>query len=94
MGNCDKAGFAPKISVTSSDLDFLISLVSFNLGVFIMGETVWKSVDTADIHVLDLEDAETDWNLVLVSKRNRIMNNASIAFADFAVEYYANKTWF
>lgn len=91
MSNCEKAGFAPNIILSSSDCDFLASMVSRNWGIFLTAQPVWDSVDTSNIHLLDLSDGDTGWDLALIRKKERMMNNASIAFASVAEEFFADK---
>ena len=54
-----------------------------------MGQPLWDSVDRREIHLLDVTDADVSWDLVLASKKGRILNNAGLAFAELAKEYFA-----
>ena len=89
VSNCEAAGFTPNIALSSTDCDFLASLVGRNCGVFLMGQPLWDSVDRREIHLLDVTDADVSWDLVLASKKGRILNNAGLAFAELAKEYFA-----
>ena len=89
VSNCEAAGFTPNIALSSTDCDFLASLVGRNWGVFLMGQPLWDSVDRREIHLLDVTDADVSWDLVLASKKGRILNNAGLAFAELAKEYFA-----
>ena len=90
LSNCEKAGFTPNVVLSSSDCNFLASMVSRNWGIFLTAQPVWDSVDTSNIHLLDISDGDTSWNLALISKKERMMNKASIAFASTAEQYFAN----
>ena len=46
-------------------------------------------MDRREIHLLDVTDADVSWDLVLASKKGRILNNAGLAFAELAKEYFA-----
>ena len=91
MKNCENAGFTPNVALSSTDCDFLASLVSRNWGVFLMGQPIWDSVDNKNIRLLDVTDADVTWDLGLVSKKGRVMSNASVAFAELAREYFSEK---
>lgn len=56
-----------------------------------MGQSVWDSVDTRNIHLLDITDADVTWDLVLASKKGKLMSNAALAFAELAREYFVSK---
>lgn len=88
--NCDEAGFTPNIALSSTDCDFLASLVSRNWGVFLMGQPLWDSVDSRNIRLLDVTDADVTWDLGLVSKKDRMTTTANLAFAELAREYFQN----
>lgn len=90
MKNCEEAGFTPNIAVTSSDYDFLASLVSRNCGVFLMGRAMWMTVNLSKIKLLEVTDANMVWNLCLVSKKGRVMSNAALALAALTREYFAD----
>lgn len=91
MSNCEAAGFTPNIVLSSTDCDFLASLVGRNWGIFLMGQPLWDSVDNRQIHLLDVTDADVSWDLVLASKKGRVLSNASLAFAELAREYFESK---
>lgn len=88
MKNCSEAGFTPNVVLSGTDCDFLASLVGHNWGVFLTGQSVWDSVDTRDIHLLDITDADVSWNLVLASRKGKRMSNAALAFAELARQYF------
>lgn len=88
MKNCEAAGFTPNIALSSTDCDFLASLVSRNWGVFLMGQPLWDSVDNRNIRLLNVTDADVTWDLALVSKKDRMMTNASVALVELAREYF------
>lgn len=92
MKNCSDAGFTPNVVLFGTDCDFLASLVGQNWGVFLTGQSIWDSVDTRNIHLLDITDADVTWDLVLASKKGKLMSNAALAFAELAREYFASKT--
>ena len=81
MRNCEQAGFTPNIVLSSSDCDFLANMVSRNWGIFMTSQAVWDGVDCRNIRLLDITEADVSWNLVLASKKDRVMSNAGIAFA-------------
>lgn len=88
MRNCEKAGFIPNIVLSASDCSLLANMVSREWGVFLTAQPIWDSVDTSNIHLLDINDADTSWDLALIRKKERMMNTASIVFASMAEEFF------
>ncbi len=92
LKNCERAGFTPRIGLSSSDCDFLANMVSRNWGIFMTAQPIWDAVDCRNIRLLDVYDADVSWNLVLVSKKDHVMSNAGIAFAQLAEQVFRPHT--
>jgi len=91
MLNCEAAGFTPKIAMRSNDMDFLASLVEANWGVFLMPESLWKAFEYKNVRMLNIIDANIDWELGLIYKKDAPMSTACQMFLELSQKYFERK---
>lgn len=88
MQNCEKAHFTPKIAMRSNDMDFLASLVERNWGVFMMPRPLWKVFNYPNVRLLDITDADVDWDLGLIYRKDVPMSNACQSFLTLSSSFF------
>lgn len=82
---CINEGFQPNILFKSSQWDFMSEMVSANLGVTILPESICNRVDKQNIKIINLIPT-TFWNLAVITKKNKYVSNAARTFIDFILK--------
>ena len=71
------AGFRPHVAYQSTYWDFITEMVSQNLGISILPESVGKKVDQRIIKVIPIENPSISWKLGIISKKGRYISYAA-----------------
>lgn len=77
---CHKAGFEPKVVAQSSQIDFMIELVTAGLGVTFLPRMVAMQREHKHIHSLLLKEPELQWNMAMTWRRNSYLSEAAKAW--------------
>jgi len=85
---CHRAGFEPKVVAQSSQIDFMLELVSAGLGVTFLPRMVATHRATRKIHSLLLEP-ELQWNMAMTWRRNSYLSEAAKAWLSLVKEVHA-----
>ncbi|MDZ5710928.1 LysR family transcriptional regulator [Jeotgalibacillus haloalkalitolerans] len=76
---CIEEGFTPQIAYESSQWDFIVGMVSKNLGVTLMPEQIGRRVADPDVRMVNLSKP-FPWVLGIISAKNRYMPYATKEF--------------
>lgn len=77
-------GFEPNIIFKSSQWDFMVEIVAANLGISILPESICNRANNNQVRFVDLEPI-TNWELVIITKKDRYLSVASRRFIDFVL---------
>ncbi len=83
MAACREAGFQPKISLLSSQWDFMVELVSRNRAVSILPKPVLDKYPSAEVVGIPLTDSMKYWDIVLAWNKQKYMPKACRLFVDY-----------
>jgi DNA-binding transcriptional LysR family regulator len=85
--SCRRAGFTPRVAYACSVVPSILSLVEEGLGIALLMEQAVKTLHTPNIKIIELNDLLLG-DLVLVIAKERALNQASIAFRHFTLNWY------
>lgn len=75
LEECLKLGFEPRILSKSSQWDFIVEMVAFNLGVALMPETICRELTC--VKVLPLIEPEIPWHLGIIWRKDGYLSFAA-----------------
>lgn len=75
LEECLKIGFEPHILSKSSQWDFIVEMVAFNLGIALMPETICKELTC--VKVLSLSEPEIPWHLGIIWRKDGYLSFAA-----------------
>lgn len=77
---CHRAGFKPKVVAQSSQIDFMLELVSAGLGVAFLPRMVAKHRASTKVQSVLLQENELQWNMAMTWRRNSYLSDAAKAW--------------
>jgi DNA-binding transcriptional LysR family regulator len=77
---CHRAGFEPKVVAQSSQIDFMLELVSAGLGVTFLPRMVALQRHNKQMSVLLLSETELQWTMAMTWRRNCYLSEAAKAW--------------
>ncbi|ARB93048.1 LysR family transcriptional regulator [Legionella longbeachae] len=77
---CSRVGFQPKVVAQSSQIDFMLELVSSGLGVAFLPRMISAERSNPQIHSLFLDDDMLQWNMAMTWRRNAYLSSAAKAW--------------
>ncbi len=86
MQLCMQAGFTPNVTAKSSQWDFPLKMVDFNLGVSILPRPLVEKSDLPDIKAVKIKEG-FNWDIGFFCLKNRPRTHAMNQFIDFTKEY-------
>ncbi|KGP64385.1 LysR family transcriptional regulator [Legionella norrlandica] len=86
---CHRAGFEPKIVAQSSQIDFMLELVSAGLGVTFLPRMVATQRQSTQIHSILLDESELQWNMAMTWRKNSYLSEAAKAWLALVREVHA-----
>jgi len=78
-------GFEPNIIFKSSQWDFMIEIVAANLGISMLPESICNRTTNNQVRFIDL-DPVTNWELAVITKKDRYLSVAGRRFIDFILQ--------
>lgn len=75
LEECLNIGFEPRIISKSSQWDFIVEMVAFNLGIALMPETICRELTC--VKVLPLTEPEIPWHLGIIWRRDGYLSFAA-----------------
>lgn len=77
---CARAGFTPTVAARSSQVDFMLALVTAGLGVGFLPRMIVAERRPAGLRSVPLTDAGTDWDMAIVWRRGGFLSHAAKAW--------------
>lgn len=79
---CKQHGFEPKIVSETSRIDFLEEMVTTNMGITLLPETICRKF-TRDIVTIPITNPSLDWNLAFIWNQDAYLSSTSRQFISF-----------
>lgn len=86
MQLCMQAGFTPNVTVKSSQWDFPLKMVDFNLGVSILPRPLVEKSQLPNIKAVKIKEG-FNWDIGIFCLKNRPRTHAMNQFIEFTKEY-------
>lgn len=83
---CHKAGFEPKFTIKSSQWDFLMALISLNLGVGILPKPIVEKANLDYVKLISLTEPEFPWDIAFITRKDKYISNPIRIFLQFVLE--------
>ena len=81
---CQRSGFQPSVTSRSSQIDFIIELVSSGLGISFLPRMIARQRAAEGFRAIAVSDAGMDWHIALVWRRGSYLSRAAQAWLDLA----------
>ena len=81
---CQHSGFQPAVTSRSSQIDFIIELVSSGLGIGFLPRMIARQRANGRFRSVAVADAGMDWHIALVWRRGSYLSRAAQAWLDLA----------
>ena len=86
---CRSQGFEPQVIARSSQIDFIVELVSAGLGVAFLPRMIAVSQARASILQVRLREPQTQWRLAMMWRREAYLSHAARAWLQLLGEQHA-----
>lgn len=86
-----KAGFEPTVAVTSSQIDFMVELVSTNVGVAFLPSNIVDEAHLQRLAAIPLDEPDLAWIMGHAWRHNAYLSDATVAWMDLVRETYQNE---
>ncbi len=83
---CQSVGFAPKIISKSSQWSFIEEMVSWNLGVSLLPESLCHHLDDKKVKSIKVVNPTVSWNLGIIWGKNQYLSFAAREWLSFIKE--------
>lgn len=85
---CRRIGFEPNVVARSSQIDFMIELVSAGLGVAFLPRMIAAQRRSATVTQVQLDEPDTEWIMAMVWRRGAFLSGAAQAWLDLVREFH------
>ncbi len=86
LDGCRRHGFEPKVIARSSQIDFIVELVSAGLGVAFLPRMIAVQQARPTIHLAQLREPHTRWELAMMWRREAYLSQAARAWLQILKE--------
>jgi len=86
LDGCRRHGFEPTVVARSSQIDFIVELVSAGVGIAFLPQMIALEQARASIHLAQLEEPQTRWELAMMWRREAYLSNAARAWLQILAE--------
>jgi len=86
-----RAGFEPNIVARSSQIDFMVELVSAGLGVAFLPRMIAAQRRHAAVRHVRLDEPGTEWAMAMVWRRGAYLSDAATAWLELVRESYGGR---
>jgi DNA-binding transcriptional LysR family regulator len=86
---CRRRGFEPTVVATSSQIDFIVSLVAAGLGIAFLPRMVAEQRRHPSVRLVRLAEPQTEWNAAMIWRRDAYLSHAAKAWLAIVRESYA-----
>ncbi len=80
---CIRNGFEPTIVYESAQWDLISEMVSANLGISLLPETICKKLDPAQIRCIPMIEPKVHWNIAIIWQKHRYLSFAAREWIQF-----------
>ena len=84
---CRSQGFEPKVIARSSQIDFIVELVSAGLGVAFLPRMIAVQQARPSIHQAQLREPQTQWQLAMMWRREAYLSHAARAWLQILADH-------
>jgi len=77
ISECLQAGFQPKVINESSQWDFISEMVTANLGIALLPETICRQINQKKISIIPLIEPIIPWHLGIIWRKDRYLSFAA-----------------
>ena len=84
LGACQRAGFQPEIASRSSQIDFIVELVSCGLGIGFLPRMIARQRCADRCRPVAIADPGLDWHIALIWRRGSYLSQAARAWLELA----------
>lgn len=85
---CRRSGFEPNVVARSSQIEFMIELVSAGLGVAFLPRMIAAQRCGATVRHVPLDEPDTEWIMAMVWRRGAFLSSAAQAWLDLVREIH------
>jgi DNA-binding transcriptional LysR family regulator len=86
---CRRQGFEPKIVARSSQIDFIVELVSAGLGIAFLPRMIARAQARPSIHHAQLLEPGTQWQLAMMWRRESYLSHAARAWLQILAHHHS-----
>jgi DNA-binding transcriptional LysR family regulator len=87
LDRCRSRGFTPKVVARSSQIDFIVELVSAGLGVAFLPRMIALQQARPSIHQAQLREPQTRWQLAMMWRREAYLSHAARAWLQILADH-------
>ena len=88
LDGCRRQGFEPRVIARSSQIDFIVELVSAGLGVAFLPRMIAALQARPTIHQALLQEPRTQWQLAMMWRREAYLSHAAQAWLQLIAEHH------
>jgi DNA-binding transcriptional LysR family regulator len=82
LSACHRQRYEPKVAAMSSQIDFVVELVSSGLGVSFLPASIALSRRRSTIAYVPLDEDDASWHMAMAWRRNGYLSNAALAWLE------------
>ncbi len=79
---CHRQGFAPRVAVSSSQIDFIVELIAVGMGVAFMPRLIARQRSHPRVRRIALDDAALEWTIAMIWRRGGRLPQTAQAWLD------------
>src|SRR5690606_25870370 len=79
---CHRQGFAPRVAVNSSQIDFIVELIAVGMGVAFMPRLIARQRSHPRVRRIALDDAALEWTIAMIWRRGGRLPQTAQAWLD------------
>lgn len=85
---CKREGFIPKVMFESTQWDFILELVSYNIGISIVPRVLFNRLNNINLVSLKIKEPHLSWQIGIVTKEGTYKSNAFKKLIDTIHQIY------
>lgn len=83
---CIRSGYEPTVAYESAQWDFISEMVTANMGISLLPETICTKLDPVQITSIRMVEPKVYWNLAIIWHKNHYLSYAARAWIRFVQE--------
>lgn len=85
---CKAEGFIPKVQFQSTQWDFIIELVSYNLGISVIPRVLFNKINEVKVIPIKIKEPNLSWKIGIVTRDGTYKSNALLKLIDVIHQLY------